>query len=673
MTNCYYSLIQKLKRGGIFTYFILSTSLAFAVDETVTSLNTDAEAKAKLINVFSNGGTITFQEGSWSINLNSGEAKLKKDVTIIGSNIAGTADNRGAYDSPASNIKSIVTFTGERVQITSGCNNLNISNIQINRRGFHAVNRHQPDVDISNCIFDIESAPNAFLDKQIFRCPDGLGGSIKNCTFLGFEKSIVSNRTASKSFDPFVDRKKLVVEWCNFIPSVVYQSEIAEFLTIDAGNDEFPALWDQNFTEVKNSKMKNCRTSISKGSNVKITNNIFDFDIYKKEVVHAEEFSQNIIMDGNTVNLSGTLTNRQIFNLGATQSCTNITMINNTVNQPAGSNLLGFFAIGMALDDITITGNTINNPVAGKDYIRSWGCGSTGLNIGSGQPGLGVDHQDITTKACPDEGIGPDGTYLIRWNDKEYLANDGGLVKLIESSSPDSDDNFLWEIEQDLKEASTLGNYYIIKNVGTGEYLYVYKGPNAPQQRAQLNNRFSNGGEGATNAEIRSFSTERKPGWSVFKGTNGKYVFSPGGNEHKSALRKVGDLASLFVIEKREASTSEWSFIKATKKDTPDPDDPDAPDTPDTPDDPDTPDPDEPIVSDIEEVNSKEVVVFPNPAENILSIKGLSENLVYEIHNSVGVVVLKGTAFAQIDISNLDSGVYILKLEGEKSIRFVKK
>jgi len=56
--------------------------------------------------------------------------------------------------------------------------------------------------------------------------------------------------------------------------------------------------------------------------------------------------------------------------------------------------------------------------------------------------------------------------------------------------------------------------------------------------------------------------------------------------------------------------------------------------------------------------------IFPNPSSNILFIKGLTENsriAVYDIYRKK--VLYQETNINQIDISNLSSGIFFLKIE----------
>lgn len=78
------------------------------------------------------------------------------------------------------------------------------------------------------------------------------------------------------------------------------------------------------------------------------------------------------------------------------------------------------------------------------------------------------------------------------------------------------------------------------------------------------------------------------------------------------------------------------------------------------------------------EVNKKNTFgVYPNPANDVLNITGLSGETQFEIHNAVGQLVKKGKMNDnQVRVSDLAKGVYVITINNAKaseSIKFVKK
>jgi hypothetical protein len=73
-------------------------------------------------------------------------------------------------------------------------------------------------------------------------------------------------------------------------------------------------------------------------------------------------------------------------------------------------------------------------------------------------------------------------------------------------------------------------------------------------------------------------------------------------------------------------------------------------------------------------VNSKKLMVYPNPASEFIYLKGLNENSDFILVNSVGSMVAKGELSneAIINIANLSPGIYFLTIPGEGlSARFI--
>ncbi|MCL5244246.1 carbohydrate-binding protein [Cellulophaga sp. 20_2_10] len=74
-------------------------------------------------------------------------------------------------------------------------------------------------------------------------------------------------------------------------------------------------------------------------------------------------------------------------------------------------------------------------------------------------------------------------------------------------------------------------------------------------------------------------------------------------------------------------------------------------------------------------VTNSKVVVFPNPAQNYVTISGIASGKQIVVFDFTGNVVLKKVARSTaetLDISGLRPGTYIIKAEGEKSIHFLK-
>ncbi len=71
--------------------------------------------------------------------------------------------------------------------------------------------------------------------------------------------------------------------------------------------------------------------------------------------------------------------------------------------------------------------------------------------------------------------------------------------------------------------------------------------------------------------------------------------------------------------------------------------------------------------------STKNLIVYPNPANELLTINGLKDIISYEIFDITGALILKGSTNRNIDISGLQQGIYLLKASNNTWARFVKK
>lgn len=74
----------------------------------------------------------------------------------------------------------------------------------------------------------------------------------------------------------------------------------------------------------------------------------------------------------------------------------------------------------------------------------------------------------------------------------------------------------------------------------------------------------------------------------------------------------------------------------------------------------------------IEEINNLQVTIFPNPTSGLFNVETSSANYSLSIKNLQGKVVLENNNIAQLNISNLQCGVYFLRIESEKFSKEIK-
>jgi hypothetical protein len=74
------------------------------------------------------------------------------------------------------------------------------------------------------------------------------------------------------------------------------------------------------------------------------------------------------------------------------------------------------------------------------------------------------------------------------------------------------------------------------------------------------------------------------------------------------------------------------------------------------------------------QIDVVEYMVYPNPVEETIFIKGLNatRDVSFEIVNSVGQVVQVGQSTGRINVSSLIEGVYYLNIEN-RQVKFLKK
>jgi len=619
-------------KNSLIIFLLLIGLKTFAYNSTIVSGDTDAQAKQKLITLFDEGGTLTVEEGTWTISLTNTEATIKKDVTIIGANINEGVIKHGAFDGASNKTKLI--FTGSRFSVAAGCKTLKIHNLQWNKTGISTAAKHQPAVDFSNVIFDITNSKTNYTDKQILRISDGCSGAITNCSFLGFRAgAIVINRTLTENEAPVTVRGKLIVDLCWFEPAADSRNGQGA-ITHDSGNDEYPIPFDHSGTEYKNSTFIDCRIGTSKARNLKILNNTFISEFAGKDMIHLEEFTNNVLVKGNTFKLTGVDVDGLI-TVGAQQSSYNIDIIDNVVEQ---NGQLGKFVTGAGNVDILIEGNTIQNPSGDKEYIGFWSCNNINIQVKPGQSGLAPANISIDETVCNE--VIEEGTFIIKWGSNFYLTSTGNDLKFVSMTEAPTSDEFMWEVKK--HQYMGRNNYFSFKNVGNGKYLQVAKGPTGAEQNTSTYNKpYIYFGKPMIATTLLDFTEDdRVPGFGIFK-ENGNYALLAGSNERRSQIIKDGDDVVLYVVESEKTSTYEWSLIPINKD----------------------------TGLDTETIKKQSPDIYLNTSSKTLEIiNGINQE--WHIYDIRGISYLNGKS-SIINVNQLNSGIYIIKFDNGEAQKFI--
>lgn len=78
------------------------------------------------------------------------------------------------------------------------------------------------------------------------------------------------------------------------------------------------------------------------------------------------------------------------------------------------------------------------------------------------------------------------------------------------------------------------------------------------------------------------------------------------------------------------------------------------------------------VISSVDNLSQTNIKIFPNPVMHTLDI-GIGDDVQFEIRNNLGVIVMKGmTEGRKIDVSLLNSGIFLLNTKGGHFHKFIK-
>ncbi|KAA1246210.1 discoidin domain-containing protein [Aquimarina sp. RZ0] len=339
-------------------------------------------------------------------------------------------------------------------------------------------------------------------------------------------------------------------------------------VSYDAGNSEYPEVWDTNDTTFDNCQINETGIAVSRCKNFTIKNTTFNDSTGAVDLVHIEEFSNDIRVQNNIFNCSVedfTKLTRICQLDRELQPSYNIQFTNNRI-----IGTYDFFISAYASRDITVIGNDFRSGDAGNEnsidftYYESREREPIPVEILSdniiimGNPGLGysqnknfkvqipnennniyvegyTDVQQNIIELDPAPPVVEDGMYEIvnkATGQRLSAASDGSTLMTTDTA----DENSQWRITFNPPYS------YHIQNVGNDKYLETHVGytefdvfTDQPQTLQPFLNDVPSG--------------DALPFWSI-AGLEGSEYFEifPGGNERQAAYSANDDSSTNFVF-----------------------------------------------------------------------------------------------------------------------------
>lgn len=390
-----------------------------------------------------------------------------------------------------------------------------------------------------------------------FHSGNGVGIVMRNCSMINWRRTgFWANRLGRSYASP-----KMNFNYC-----FVDTDEIVGFddrgFSFDAGNSEYPVIWDFNDTHVQNSKIINTGIALSRCENMTIINNIFEDKEGAIDIIHIEEFSNNVRVNGNVFDCKVENINKRtrIVQLDRElQISSNLEFKNNRI---VGS--YNFFISAYAPTNIIVTGNDFTDANAVNDhsinlaYYESRDREPITKELVSNNitvinnPGLGsnankgfkvllpnnnavfdinnyTESQKDIKRLNPAGAEFPDGIYEIvsvETDEKLTMSSSGfGLT-----TSNVNNETSQWRITFKPPYA------YHIQNVSNDKYLETHVGytefdviQNKPQNIFPFLNN----------------PTETLPFWAIKRDSSNNFEIFPGGNERQSILTVNGGFPKL--------------------------------------------------------------------------------------------------------------------------------
>ncbi len=514
---------------------------------------------------------------------------------------------------------------------------------------------------------------NVELNGGFYSCfaGNGIGATFEHVSFLNFRRiGYINDRRARRGFMP-----KVTIDYCRFVPDSTDVGFDDRGISFDAGNTEFPIVWGGNGSSVKNSFFRNTGVAFSRIHGIDVTNNTFEDHNGLIDLLHIEEWSYNIVVNGNLFDCRVENPNfrSRIIQLDRELQTVNYIYINN--NRIIGD--FNFFVSAYCPNNIYIndndfTGSTATNFVIDFDFYESRGIEPiesksefvsfnvdilNNTNIDSANSnfipdvrmhvpksggnirinGIPKGQQDLQKTDFP-TALVSDGVYeIINEETGRKLASNADNNGLITKPKWVGDATVKWEVK------FVPPYYYHIKNKDHGGFLEAHKGYTEAEIAQNLPQ---------TEAPFLFAAQSYKPRWSlVGTGKASQFEIFVGGNEKQAALvhddiagiklafgKAMNDKGLRFPV--KFSDNAKWKFVKNSN------------------------------LRLLQEETLEESVftLSPNPAMDILTVRyenkedAIVDLYIYDINGKVmKVEKLFAHAKTSFDISDLKKGLYMVK------------
>lgn len=522
---------------------------------------------------------------------------------------------------------------------------------------------HRYNIHITNVIYE-EGGVQVYGEN-------GAGVTFENVSFLEYSNGgYYTNRK-----DPIDSCPKVVVRNCRFKPKASAINYNVRGMSIDAGNDEHPMVWDQNETLVEGCLFDGTGVGWSKGKNVIIRNNHFLGYRTDVDMIHMEEYTSFIHIENNTFEFISP--SRCMFIDREAQPSHDITIINNTFKGTYHWVFWCYSPYNILIENNDFTQANANNtgyktfdfnafhstepypyeaPIENVIIRNNSGLTNVGHGIFSYYY-LKNDTSNILEYASNkiektelDERPKPiiDTTQIFKIRNKnsgEVMVAQNGDSKIGLTSSTITDESDLWIVK--FRYPYT----YTFLNKKTNQFLEVETGFTLPELTTPPSTPIYA-------EQISDYSQKQfQPHFflrTVENGSETNYQLAPGGNEKKTRLVKEG---ALVRVEGAQVSgtlfpatnESTWELVPSG-------------------------------TLSIKKAAIEKVQIFPNPASDTITIKSNNQDSRFNevaLYNILGKEVYHaplqtGWHSHNIPVTHISKGLYLVKLKSNTTSKTSK-